>query len=363
METFIKGTYKKNIFSSNDGFTVGLIKIKDTNDQDLTDYNDKLFTFTGLFAELKLEEDYIFYGEVIDNLKYGLQYKVTKYEKIMPQDKDGLITFLSSDIFPKVGEKTAKNIVECLGENCLDKISSDYECLLKVPKMTEKKAMEIHSRLVKYNESYQTVIYLVNFGFSMKDALKIYNHYYEDTIRVVENNPYELIDTIDGISFNKIDELREKTNVSVDDERRIEALIISIMKNICFQKGDTYLDFNTIYSAVTSVYELDINEEKVKYYLIMLCQLGKIIIEDDKYILYSYYKAENYISTSVYNITNKEDVKIKDIDLKIERLELFFDIKYNEEQIKAIKQALVKNFSIITGGPGTGKSATSLVVK
>ena len=99
MDTYIKGTYKRKIFASNDGFVVGLLKIKETNDQDLMDYKDKLFTFTGLFAELKIDENYVFYGNVIDNPKYGIQYKVNKYEKIMPEDKDGLILFLSSDIF------------------------------------------------------------------------------------------------------------------------------------------------------------------------------------------------------------------------------------------------------------------------
>jgi len=356
MESFIKGTFKRNIFSSNDGFTVGLIKIKETNDPDLFDYVNKQFTFTGLFAELTIDENYIFYGEVIDNQKYGIQYKVNRYEKLLPETKDGLILFLSSDIFQGVGEKTAASIVEYLGEDCLKKISESYENLLIVPKMTNKKALDIHQKLIKYNESYEIVVYLTNFGFNMKDALKIYNHYLEDTIRVVETNPYELIDTIDGITFNKIDELRHKTNVAIDDDRRILALIIYIMKNLCFQTGDTYLNLEIIYSAFNSVYEEGLNEEALAYYLIQLNSLGKIIIEGEKYILMDYYKAENYVANSVYEISNKSDFKIDDIDSKIESLEIYFNINYNEEQKRAIKQSLIKNFSIITGGPGTGKT-------
>lgn len=356
MGTYIKGTFKRSIFSSNDGFTVGLIKIKETDDQDLLDYKGKQFTFTGLFAELLIDEDYIFYGEVIDNPKYGIQYKVGRYEKIMPEDKDGLVIFLSSDIFPGVGEKTAKQIVDILGEDCLNLISNDYECLLRVPKITEKKAMDIQSKLIKYNESFETVVYLTNFGFNMKDALKIYNHYLEDTIRVIENNPYELIDTIDGMTFNKIDELRDKTNIEKDDERRILALIIYVMKLACFNIGDTYLNFDTIHNAVRNVYEEEIGDEKLNYYLIELNSLGKIIIMDDKFILYEYYKNEHYVASSVYNLSNKDDLPVKDIDIKIEKLENFFEISYNEEQKRAIKQSLIKNFSIITGGPGTGKT-------
>ena len=103
METYIKGTYKRCIFSSNDGYTIGLIKIKETDDQDLLDYVGKQFTFTGLFADLNVDENYTLYGNTVDNPKYGIQYKVNRYEKLMPEDKDGLIIFLSSDIFPKVG--------------------------------------------------------------------------------------------------------------------------------------------------------------------------------------------------------------------------------------------------------------------
>ena len=355
METYIKGTYKRCIFSSNDGYTIGLIKIKETDDQDLLDYVGKQFTFTGLFADLNVDENYTFYGNTVDNPKYGIQYKVNRYEKLMPEDKDGLIIFLSSDIFPKVGEKTAEKIVDTLGNDCLSMISNDYECLLKVPKMTEQKAIDIQRNLNKYNESYETVVYLTNFGFNMKDALKIYNHYLEDTIRVIENNPYELIDTIDTITFNKIDSLRSKTDVKEDDERRLLALIINTMKNACFETGDTYLELSTIYNAVRMVYE-EITEEKLNYYLMELNSLGKIIIEDNKCILFSYYNCEDYVASLVYELSNRKDIKIKDIDIKIERLENFFDIKYNNEQKKAIKQALIKNFSIITGGPGTGKT-------
>ena len=317
METYIKGTFKRNIFSSNDGFYVGLIKIKETSDEELFDYIGKQFTFTGLFGELNIDEDYVFYGEVVDNQKYGIQYRVTRYEKIMPTDKDGLTIFLSSDIFPGVGEKTAKQIVEVLGEDCLNKISDNYEVLLKVPKMTQKKAMDISSRLIKYNESFQIVVYLTNLGFNMKDSLKIYNHYLEDTIRVIENNPYELIDTIDSISFSKIDDIRSKINIKETDERRILALIIHVMKNLCFQTGDTYLEFELINSAINLVYEEILNQEQLEYYLIELNGLGKIIIADNKYILKEYYKNENYIASLVYDLSSQSDYKIDDIDIKV----------------------------------------------
>lgn len=352
----IKGAIKKIIFSSLDGFTVGLIKINETDEEDLKDYKNKLFTFTGLFAELKLDENYKFYGNIVDNPKYGFQYKVDKYEIVMPDDKDGLILFLSSDIFPKVGEKTAQQIVDILGNDCLKMIASDYTCLLNVPKMTEKKAISIKENLNKYNESFETVVFLTNFGFNMKDSLKIYNYYLDNAIKIVKNNPYELIDTIDTITFTKIDELRSKTNILVNDERRILALIIYVMQTLCFKLGDTYLNEEIIRNTCNSLVDDKLSLEELSYYLIELNSMGKIIIEDDKYILANYYKDELYISEIAYSLSNMPDNNVKDIDLKIERLESFFDINYNDEQKRAIKKAIIKNFSIITGGPGTGKT-------
>ena len=351
---YVTGTVKKIIFSSKDGFTVGLLKIKDTNDDEL--YGENNITFTGLFHELNIDEDYKIYGESIINPKYGFQFKASSYEKIMPEDKDGLVIFLSSDIFPGVGEKTAKAIVDTLGDDCLNLIQENYESLLLVPKITDKKAREIQSKLIKYNSSFETIVYLTGIGFSMKDSLKIYNHYLDDSKRVIENNPYELIDTIDTISFNKIDELKSKIDIKLDDERRLLALIIHLIELICFQNGDTYVSFDDIYNAYNSMNEKNITEEELEYYLVTLNKLGKLIIINNKYVLSKTYNNENYISEFIYFLTNKKDITIKDIELKIEKIEQIFNMNFNYDQERAIKQSLTKNLSIITGGTGTGKT-------
>ena len=351
---YVTGTVKKIIFSSKDGFIVGLLKIKDTNDDEL--YGENNITFTGLFHELNIDEDYKIYGESIINPKYGFQFKASSYEKIMPEDKDGLVIFLSSDIFPGVGEKTAKAIVDTLGDDCLNLIQENYESLLLVPKITDKKAREIQSKLIKYNSSFETIVYLTGIGFSMKDSLKIYNHYLDDSKRVIENNPYELIDTIDTINFNKIDELKSKIDIKLDDERRLLALIIHLIELICFQNGDTYVLFDDIYNAYNSMNEKNITEEELEYYLVTLNKLGKLIIINNKYVLSKTYNNENYISEFIYFLTNKKDITIKDIELKIEKIEQIFNMNFNYDQERAIKQSLTKNLSIITGGPGTGKT-------
>ena len=139
METYIKGNYKRSIYTSDNGFVIGIFKIKETNEENLKEFINKTITFTGQFVELNVDDTYFFYGEMVEHQKYGLQFKVNEYERVKPSDKDGIIEFLSSDLFNGIGEKIATQIVETLGENALDKILEEKSNLYLVPKLSSKK--------------------------------------------------------------------------------------------------------------------------------------------------------------------------------------------------------------------------------
>ena len=114
MKSYIKGKYKKAIFTSDKGYFIGLFHLDETDNDVLSDFIDKTITFTGYFHELNEGDTYIFRGEEVDHPRYGLQFNVSEYEKVKPEDKDGVIEFLSSSLFPKVGKKLATSIVEVL---------------------------------------------------------------------------------------------------------------------------------------------------------------------------------------------------------------------------------------------------------
>ena len=177
MKHYIKGNYRKSIFTSDQGYVIGLFKVRETNSENLTDFVNKTITFTGYFHELNEDDLYVFYGEDIFHPRYGLQFQVTEYERLTPKDKDGLIEFLSSDLFKGVGEALATNIVNKLGENAIEKILENEEVLYDIPKLTVKKAHKIYETLNKYESSHQVIIYLTELGFNMKDSLNIYNTY------------------------------------------------------------------------------------------------------------------------------------------------------------------------------------------
>ena len=350
--TYIKGTYRKSIFTSDKGYVIGLFKIKETDNEELKMYVNKIITFTGYFHELNLDDMYIFKGDVVDHPKYGLQFNVLEYERLKPEDEDGLVAFLSSDLFKGIGEKLAKSIVDTLGKNVLEEILKDESCLLLVPKMTSKKAHAIYETLMKYEESHQIIVYLTELGFNMKDALDIYNTYKSETIIHIEHNPYCLTDFI---SFLKVDEIALKLNVDVADERRIKACIIYIMNKLLFTNSDTYLEYDEILESVFNYLKIDLNVDDFDLYLEELINENKIILLNDKYYLKEMYDSEINITNTIKYLEYKKIDKLF-LDNRIEELEKVNSIKYNDKQKEAIKKSLENNITIITGGPGTGKT-------
>ena len=125
MQDYVKGTFRQSIFRNDKGFIIGLLKVHETNIIDMQDYVNKTITFTGYFADLNENEKYIMYGEIVNHPKYGFQFNVSDSERIKPDDKDGIVEFLSSDLFKGVGEKLAIKIVETLGEQALELILED----------------------------------------------------------------------------------------------------------------------------------------------------------------------------------------------------------------------------------------------
>ncbi len=350
--SYIKGNYRKSIFESDKGYIIGLFKLKETDNEELKMYVNKIITFTGYFAELNIDDLYIFKGDVVNHPKYGMQFNVLEYERLKPDDEDGLVAFLSSDLFKGVGEKLAQSIVDTLGKNVLDEILKDESCLLLVPKMTSKKAHAVYETLMKYEESHQIIVYLNELGFNMKDALEIYNTYKSETINHIEHNPYCLTEFI---SFLKVDEIALKLNVDILDERRIKACIIYMMNKLLFTNSDTYLEYDEILESVFNYLKCDLNIDDFDLYLEELINENKIILLNNKYYLKEMYDSEINIVNIIKYLSNKKIDKLY-LDNRIEELEKVNNIKYNDKQKEAIKKSLENNITIITGGPGTGKT-------
>ena len=353
---YIKGNYRKSIFSSDKGYVIGLFKVRDTNDEEMKDFVNKTITFTGYFHELNEDDTYFFYGNLVEHPRYGVQYQVTEYEKIKPDNVEGVIDFLSSDLFPGIGEKMAKRIVETLGKEALDKIVDDRQSLDLVPNLSTKKANLIYDILTKNEEGHKTTVYLTELGFNMRDSFNIYNTYKKDTLRVLEHNIYELLDKVDSVNFDKLDSIALKMDVKSDDENRIKACIVYVMGQTIYKNGDVYLEKEKIISLVNNYLKLDISSDDFDLFFEQLVDEDKIIIEDNRYYLTEIFEDEDYIVKKIHYLNNKKKTKYDKLKDAITQLEDLNQIKYNEKQKEAIVKALGNNILIITGGPGTGKT-------
>lgn len=355
MNEYIKGNVKKIIYHNDNGYTVGVFKVKEASSkyEHLTNVS---VSFTGYFHELNESDTYNFYGNIVNHPKYGEQFNVELYDRAMPEEKDSITEFLSSGTFKGIGEKTAEKIVSFLGDDALKIIIENPSNLLLIPGITKKQIDVLHNTLVQYESSYNTILKLNEMGFVTRDSMIVYNKYKTNTMNVLEENLYKLIEDIKDITFKKIDSIALKQNYERTDKRRVKASIIYTMEELCNALGHSYLSIDEIYKYTIMFLGNNLKEEEFIESLNSLILELKVIKEEEKYFLRSMWEAEDTIIKRVIYLSKKEDKVIKDIDKLICEIECDKDITYNDEQLKAIKSSVEKNFLVITGGPGTGKT-------
>ena len=353
----IKGTITKKIFSSDNNYMVLLFRVKE-NDID-NSYNHKTITVTGYFYDIEEDLDYLLTGNITSHPRYGEQFQVSSYQEIIPEDKNSIISFFSSDLFKGIGETKAIKIYEILGEDAINKIKNDGSCLDQIKNLTKNNKQTIISKLQELSQSTDTIFHLTDLGFNTKDASLIYKTYREKTKDVVDENIYNLFYDIEKLSFSKIDNIALKNKILKDDLRRIEAGIIESIRLLSLEKGDTYSLVIETYSVLNKLLRTEINEEVFNDCLLNLEKNLKLVkLENDKYQLYDFFEAENNIVKRITYLNNKVDLVYKKdyLDKKIRDFEKRNLIEYDFSQKQAIKNAFLKNFLIITGGPGTGKT-------
>lgn len=349
---YIKGKIRNLIYESDNGYKVGLFRVKETNDEELKEFVNKTITFTGYFAPLNSNDYYVFNGGIVHNERYGMQYQVSSYERIEPKGKDAIVEFLSSSLVKGCGEKTAEAIVAVLGDETLNKIKEDYHNLLIIPGISEVKAKRIYNSIVKYQSVDEMIVKLKSLGFSIQEGLNIINKYGENAINVVENNIYSLIEIID---FSKLDRIFLNNNDPID-AIRVKACIIETFKQLGINKGDTYFYEDETYSYLKTAFNIFISLELFLEYINTLCLDNVIIREDKKLYLKEYFDYEYNIAKNLVMINSLPRAKISDFNSLISELETSINVKYNPDQKKAIEGSLKNRVSIITGGPGTGKT-------
>jgi exodeoxyribonuclease V alpha subunit len=358
---FMKGKHLVTIFHNEQNlYTVMRIRLEETNEV----YEDKEAVITGYFPKIFEQDTYIFYGELKDHPKFGLQFVASHFRRDIPQTKQGVINYLSSELFKGIGKKTAESIVQTLGENAITKILNSPSLLDSIPKLPPDKAKLLYDTLMEHQGLEQVMIGLNEYGFGPQLSMKIYQMYKEQTLQTIQNNPYQLVEDIEGIGFGRADELGYQIGISGSHPDRIKAACLYTLELECMQMGHVYVEAEALLHKIKALLEenkrdhidfLDISTEVVK-----LTEEGKIIGEELKVYLPSLYFSEKGLVSNIKRILDQKEYEEQfpesEFLLALGKLEERIGVEYAPSQKEAIQTALMSPMLMLTGGPGTGKT-------
>lgn len=358
---YVKGRHLVTIFHNEDNlYTVLRIRVDETNDS----YEDKEAVVTGYLPKMHENDTYTFFGEFKDHPRFGLQFQVSSFRKEMPQTKQGVITYLSSELFKGIGQKTAENIVETLGENAISKILNEPSLLDTVPKLPPDKAKLLYDTLMQNQGLEQAMISLNQYGFGPQLSMKIYQTYKENTLEVIQSNPYKLVEDVEGIGFGKADDLGFQIGLIGSHPDRIKAGCLYVLELGSSQEGHVYLEAEYVLNRVKDLLEEN-KQEQVDFsaiadQIVLLQEEKKIIVEDKKIFLPSLYYSEKGLVRHIKRVMEQKEYEDQfpesEFLLALGNLEDRLGVQYAPSQREAIQTALMAPMLMLTGGPGTGKT-------
>lgn len=358
-ELYITGEVLAIYFSNPSNFyKVMLVEVEETN----SDYLENNIVITGNFGRIQEGSTYEFHGVFTNHPKYGVQFKAERYNSSQPSTSESLVNYLSSDSFKGIGEKTAEKVVDALGTDCIDEIVADATVLNQVPGLSQKQKNTLEEVLSSEYGMQKVILSLNKFGIDNTLAFRIYGKYEETTLEVIRENPYQLIQEVDGVGFNRADTIADHLDIQPDADERIQAGILYALFTISNDSGDTYVMRGYLIEKAVQILERSrpfiIDDELIEKNLEKMIEETVIYEDEGRYFLSSLYHAEWGIVNSLERIIDADFEEISEdlFEESISDLEFELGIQYGESQKEAIKQALESPIFILTGGPGTGKT-------
>ena len=317
----------------------------------------------GYFPELFEGEKVVLDGEFVQDQKYGEQFRVEKCACLLPDKKDEMISYLASGLFRGIKDKTAQKIVAKFGDETFDVLANDPVKLATVKGISLDRAIELVERFNSLIFVKNLIIELQSHELTINTILKLYKAYGEDTKRVLEANPYQIIKDIDGFGFLTADKIALKLGYEKKGDERIKAGIMYTVTDVADKLGHTYLYHDDLLYRTIDLLALDraFDEDLVETCLRKLEDENEIIsleVEEREVIMSKVlYDNEKYIAKKLIELsTSSQNTFYMDLDSDLENYQKLNGIQLDEKQIEAIKNSLMYGVSIITGGPGTGKT-------
>lgn len=348
----IKGSVERVVFrNAENGYSVLII-------------SDSIISITavGIVPPISEGEIVELEGDMITNSKYGEQLKIKSAKICLPNSLDSMTKYLSSGLFKGIGEVTAESIVKEFGEQTFDIIEKNPARLVKAKGMSATKAMNLHEAFIQLKDMQNTMVGLQKLDISLNLALKIYKIYGNSTLNILNDNPYKLVEDVDGVGFVTADRIAQEIGIKPDSEFRVRAGIVYCLKQAAANNGHTYLPKAELMSIVLKLLCLNIEENENLFDNVLdVLEIGGIVVilqNDSKAIVMfnRYYLLERKISERLISLNNSQTQLHTDIRADISEFETINNIKMHDNQILAIENAVRYGVNVITGGPGTGKT-------
>lgn len=304
-------------------------------------------------AHLKLE------GNFVTNAKYGEQFQVDSFETLYPTSKEGIRKYLGSGLIKGVGPVTAKAIVDVFKEDTLNVIEFAPKELANVRGISERKAEMIGEAFRELKHLQNTVIFLQGYGLTVNMAIKIFEVYQNKTVEIIKENPYKLVEDVEGIGFATADKIARSLGIDRRSEFRIRAGFLYCLTDASEKNGHTYLPKEDLFKNVSKLLEIE-EEESFKKVLEDLIfdrtVTNTFIFPHDAVMLTKYFYYERSIADKLALLCCSLTSTELNVDSEIKHFEEVNKITFHPDQKKAIINAVNSGVSIITGGPGTGKT-------
>lgn len=341
-----------------------VIKVRYVNEENgysVFDLNtsDGEIKIVGIFDSVNIGESLEVEGEFTYDNKYGEQLNVSSYQKKLPSSTVEIEKYLASGIISTIGPKNASYIVKQFGKKSLDIVFDETDKLLEVRGIGKKSIEKIKKSVEELKFSKNILFHLTGLGISLSLSKKIYNIFRENTLEVINENPYKLIKNVKGIGFLKADEIALKNNLDKNSPYRIESAILYVLTQKAINFGHVYYPKEKLTNEVSKL--IGVETELIEPVYMNLLLSSEVVIdnsfEESNIYLDYLYVSESYIASKLAKMALNEDFKILfDIEKEIKKAIKSLSIKLSEIQIDAISSCFKENISIITGGPGTGKT-------
>lgn len=323
-------------------------------------------TCTGIFTRLDEGECIEVHGEYVEHAVYGMQFKVSQYMIVPPENAVAVERYLASGAIRGVGAALAARIVKHFGNDTFRIIEEEPERLVEVKGISERIAREIAEQVEEKKDAREAMLFLQKYGISNTLAIKIYNQYGMRLYKVIQENPYQLAEDVSGIGFRIADEIASKIGIHTDSDYRIRSGILYTLMQ-AGAEGNVYLPEPLLLSRAASMLEL--TEAQIEPQIANLAMDKKLVMKEQNgekciYSMPNYYAELNCarilheLQEAFGDAQRLTMVERQRLEKKLRKLEEASGMKLDELQRKAVMDAIENGIFILSGGPGTGKTTT-----